>query len=265
MQQAQINGIQIGYEVLGEGEPIAFLNGLAMTTVSWAGQTEFLQKHYQCILQDFRGQLASEKPDSGYTGSQIADDCAKLLDHLGVEACHLVGTSFGGVIAQTFAINYPYRVKSLVLIATASAANEAIRSRIAEWIRHLENKDYHAFLESLKEFSYSDKFLADNEALVQQRFEQFKQLPADFFRGLIRLLQVARDPQLTDKIGQLTCPVLVVYGEQDKFVAPQLNRDLARSIPTSEIVMIPDAGHAVVMEKPALIASLVHGFVGRVS
>jgi pimeloyl-ACP methyl ester carboxylesterase len=60
MQQAQINGIQIGYDVLGEGEPIAFLNGLAMTTVSWAGQTEFLQKHYQCILQDFRGQLAAK-------------------------------------------------------------------------------------------------------------------------------------------------------------------------------------------------------------
>jgi 3-oxoadipate enol-lactonase len=138
MQQAQINGIQIGYDVLGEGEPIAFLNGLAMTTVSWAGQTEFL-------------------------------------------------------------------------------------------------------------------------------LEQFKQLPEDFFRGLIRLLQVARDPQLTDKIGQLACPVLVVYGEQDKFVAPQLNRDLARSISTSEILMIPDAGHAVVMEKPALIASLVHGFVGRIS
>jgi 3-oxoadipate enol-lactonase len=188
-----------------------------------------------------------------------------LLDHLGVEACHLVGTSFGGVIAQTFAINYPYRVKSVVLIATASAADEAIRSHIAEWITYLENKDYHAFLESLKGLSYSDQFLADHEALVQQRFEQFKQLPADFFRGLIRLLQVARDPQLTDKIGQLTCPVLVVYGEQDKFVAPQLNRDLARSIPTSEIVMIPDAGHAVVMEKPGLIASLVHGFVGRFS
>jgi pimeloyl-ACP methyl ester carboxylesterase len=127
MQQAQINGIQIGYDVLGEGEPIAFLNGLAMT------------------------------------------------------------------------------------------------------------------------------------------FEQFNRLPADFFRGLIRLLQVARDPQLTEKVAQLTCPVLVVYGEQDKFVAPQLNRDLARSIPNSEIVMIPDAGHAVVMEQPGLIARLVHGFVGRVS
>jgi 3-oxoadipate enol-lactonase len=252
MQQAQINGIQIGYDVLGEGEPIAFLNGLAMTTVSWAGQTEFLQKHYQCILQDFRGQLASEKPDNGYTSPQIADDCAKLLDHLGVEACHLVGTSFGGVIAQTFAINYPYRVKSLVLIATASAANEAIRSHIAEWITYLENTDYHAFLESLKGLSYSDQFLADNEALVQQRFEQFKQLPEVFFRGLIRLLQVARDPQLTDKVGQLTCPVLIVYGEQDKFVAPQLNRELARSIPTSEILMIPDAGHAAVMEKAGI-------------
>jgi pimeloyl-ACP methyl ester carboxylesterase len=75
-------------------------------------------------------------------------------------------------------------------------------------------------------------------------------LPANFFRGLIRLLHVARDPRLTDEIRQLTCPVLVVYGEQDKFVAPQLNRDLARSVPTSEIVMIPDAGHAVVMEQP---------------
>jgi pimeloyl-ACP methyl ester carboxylesterase len=45
-------------------------------------------------------------------------------------------------------------------------------------------------------------------------------------------------------------PGACLYGEQDKFVAPQLNRDLARSVPTSEIVMIPDAGHAVVMEQP---------------
>ena len=103
MQQARINDIQIGCDVLDDGEPIAFLNNLAITTVSWAGQTEFLQKHYQYILNDFRGQLASEKPDNGYTGSQIADDCVKLLDHLGVETRHLVGTFFSGVSAQTFA------------------------------------------------------------------------------------------------------------------------------------------------------------------
>jgi pimeloyl-ACP methyl ester carboxylesterase len=96
-------------------------------------------------------------------------------------------------------------------------------------------------------------------------FEQFKQLREDFFRGLIRLLQVAQDPPLWDKIGQLACPVLVVYGEQDKFVAPQLNRNLARSIPVAEIVMIPDTGHAVVMEQPGLMAGLVRGFAGRVS
>jgi hypothetical protein len=85
-----------------------------------------------------------------------------------------------------------HRPKVLVSERSLHYATVApIGSYIAEWITYLENKEYHAFLEGLKGLSYSDKFLADHEALVQQRFEQFKQLPEDFFRGLIRLLHVA--------------------------------------------------------------------------
>ncbi|RLC13423.1 MAG: alpha/beta hydrolase, partial [Deltaproteobacteria bacterium] len=84
MSKAKVNGVELYYEIMGEGEPVAFLNGILMTTDRWSGETEFLKTKYKCILHDTRGQFRSEKPEGDYTMELHAEDFISLLDHLDI-------------------------------------------------------------------------------------------------------------------------------------------------------------------------------------
>ena len=86
-------GIRIHWESIGEGEPVAFLNGILMTVDSWKLQTAQLSRGFRCLMHDFRGQLLSSKPADAWTLEDHAEDFGALLDHLGIDSCHVVGTS----------------------------------------------------------------------------------------------------------------------------------------------------------------------------
>src|SRR5579864_6089252 len=110
MATARVGDIAINYEVQGDGEPLIMINGLADDLTSWAAQTEEFARHYKTIVFDNRGIGGTDKPAGKYTTAQMAADARGLLDALGVERAHVIGTSMGGMIAQEFAINYPERV-----------------------------------------------------------------------------------------------------------------------------------------------------------
>ena len=95
MPKASINGVDLYYRIFGEGEPVAFINGVLMTVPSWLIITDRLKNRFKCILHDSRGQILSGKPDTSYSMQQHADDFEKLLDQLHIDACHLVATSYG--------------------------------------------------------------------------------------------------------------------------------------------------------------------------
>ena len=123
MSTALINGGKIGYEVNGSGFPIVVLMGIGGNRKDWHEQVPVFAKHYRTISYDHRGTGDSDKPETGYSISQFADDCIGLLDHLNLDRAHLVGYSMGGRIAQLIASRYPNRVAALVLAATAAKPN----------------------------------------------------------------------------------------------------------------------------------------------
>ena len=114
MSTALINGVKIGYEVNGSGFPIVLLMGLGGNRKDWHEQVPVFAKHYRTISFDHRGTGDSDKPETGYSISQFADDCIGLLDHLNLDRAHLVGYSMGGRIAQLIASRYPSRVVNLL-------------------------------------------------------------------------------------------------------------------------------------------------------
>ena len=104
-----------------------------MTIQSWTPQLVLFKKRYQCIMHDFRGQLLSDKPDEPYSMEQHADDFLKLLDHLKIEKCHIIGTSYGGEVGLVFAYKYPHRVNSLAVIASVSYVEPLLREQVESW------------------------------------------------------------------------------------------------------------------------------------
>jgi len=120
MPTTNANGINLYYEVYGQGEPLLLIMGLSLNSKSWFRTLPALSEHYQVIIFDNRGVGLSDKPNTPYSIELMAEDARAVLDAAGVETAHVYGISMGGMIAQKLAIKYPERIRSLILGCTTS-------------------------------------------------------------------------------------------------------------------------------------------------
>jgi pimeloyl-ACP methyl ester carboxylesterase len=119
MPDAQLNNIRLHYEVHGEGEPLVLIPGFGTGLWIWFKQTPVFTRHFKVILFDPRGVASSEHRDEAISIRTIADDVAELMRFLGIERAHILGASFGGFVAQEFALAYPEMTASLILCCTS--------------------------------------------------------------------------------------------------------------------------------------------------
>jgi pimeloyl-ACP methyl ester carboxylesterase len=248
----------------GEGEPLLLLNGIAMTAVSWEAVAQPLAGRFRVLRCDFRGQLMTPvRPPT--TLAEHADDVAALLDHLGLDAVHVVGTSFGGVVGTLFAARCPERARSLVTIAAADGFDESMASEVARWReaceRSLADADRGHLSDVLEPVVYSPAYLAAHAAELAQRRAQVAALPTAWFEGLIGLLDSAHSLRLREELAAIRCPTLVVAAELDRFVPLGRARGLAAGIPGSRFELVAGAGHAVVVEQPQRVVELCLDFL----
>lgn len=260
MATAEINGLRLHYDLLGHGETVAFLNGVMMTTQSWVLQTSLFRQHYRCLLHDFRGQLLSDKPDEPWTLEDHADDLLALLDLLGIERCHLVGTSYGGEVGLIFACNQPDRVKSLSVISSVSEVGPELDRAVAIWAETALATPDQLYRISVPA-NFSPGFIDANPQLIEQGEERLSACPPEFFTGFARLVDAFRKLDITADLPRITCPTLVLVGEGDRLKPPEYSRLIAERIPSCELLLIPEAGHAVVLERPGEINDALMAFI----
>jgi pimeloyl-ACP methyl ester carboxylesterase len=248
----------------GVGEPLILLNGIAMSAVSWDVVARPLAKEYRVIRCDFRGQLMTPAvPPDNVVGH--ADDVAALLDKLGIDSLHVIGTSFGGVIGTLLASRHSERVRSLVTIASADGFDDAMADEVARWraacVVSLEGSDRGHLSDVLEPVAYSPEWVAAHQAERNQRRAQIAALPDQWFEGLIALLDTAHSLRLGDELTKITCPALVVAAELDGFVPVERARGLAEAIDAVSFEIIERAGHAVVVEQPNRVVELCLEFL----
>jgi pimeloyl-ACP methyl ester carboxylesterase len=248
----------------GTGEPLLLLNGIAMSAVSWDVVARPLAKSYRVIRCDFRGQLMT--PASPPTDiAEHSDDVVALLDHLGIETLHVIGTSFGGVVGTLVAARHSDRVRSLTTIASASGFDEGMADEVARWraacVASLEGPDRGHLSDILEPVAYSPAWVAAHTAERAQRREQISKLPDRWFEGLIGLLDSAHSLRLRDELERVRCPTLVIAAELDGFVPLERARGLAEAIGGASFKIIEGAGHAVVVEKPKRVVDLCLEFL----
>jgi pimeloyl-ACP methyl ester carboxylesterase len=247
--QLPVPGARLHYEILGSGEPIAFLNGILMTCGSWALQTAFFRRRYRCILHDFRGQLLSGDLSEPFTLQTHARDLALLLDHLSLESCHLVGTSYGGEVGLIFARDFPSRVRSLTVIASTARIDGKLRREVESWAAAARDRPDELYRTAART-SFSPAFRRSHAQILQLGEERLAEAPAAFFTGFRKLVDAFLALDLREDLEKIRAPVLVVGAEADALKPVALSRELASAIPGAELVEIPAAGHAVVLEAP---------------
>ncbi|MCB0635047.1 MAG: alpha/beta fold hydrolase [Lewinella sp.] len=260
------DGCRLAYQQRGPqtGTPVVFLNGILMNMQSWEGQYEVLEQHHPCLLYDLRGQLRSDKDFAGEPRMvQHVVDLLFLLRGLGIESCHLVGTSYGGEVAMLFARTHPERVRSLSVIASVSCPDELLRRQVRLWME-LAGTSPELFYDTVATYSYSPDFLVRSGDYLDQRRSSFTRLPAEFFTGFRQLcrafLACEMPPGELEKIQART---LVIAGELDILKPPRHSRVIAERIAGAEYHELAGAGHALVIEQPAAVNDLLREFLEK--
>ncbi len=262
MAYFECNGIRIHWESVGRGEPVALLNGVLMSVDAWKLQLPALTPSHRCLLHDFRGQLLSSKPDRPWTLDDHAADFLALLDHLEIESCHVIGTSYGGEVGMLFAADHPERVRSLAVISSVSEIGADVDRAVLDW-RRAADENPETLYRTMLPTTFSDAFTAANPRLLEQGEERLAACGPEFFRAFVGLIDAFRQLDITPRLPEIRCPTLVMVGEQELLKPTRYSRLIADGIPDAEFAVIPGAGHAVILEQPEAVNDALLDFLRR--
>ena len=261
MSTVTFEGYEIYYERHGHGRPLVVLNGIFMSCASWAAFLPAFSE-VDLILVDLLDQGRSARAWESYTQQLQARLVVSLLDHLELEASDVMGISYGGEVAQLIALDYPSRVNRLILSNTSAYTSPWLRDIGHSWEYAFVSHDGRQFFKTCIPIVYSPGFYERNYAWVAAREELFcKFFTPDVYDAFSRLTRSAEDFDVRDRLADITALTLIISSELD-FVTPVYQqKELLAVIPGASWAMIPDAGHAVMYEKPETFAALVLGFL----
>lgn len=257
------NDIQIYYELHGsEQAPVLVLNnGILMNAAgSWVFQTKTLARHYRLLQYDCRGQGQSDHPDQPYSMALHAEDLAALLSALGIERAHIAGISYGGEVAQAFALAYPQRTLSLILADTVSEVGAELRTTIAAWRDVARTAEPDTFFAVTAPWNFSTEFIRDNAQLLAEARKRYKLLD---YPAVVRLCEAFLELDLTARLSEIKAPVCLIVGEKDILKGIEYARLLKAHLPQAELHVLPGAGHASCWERPQEFNTVVLGFLAK--
>lgn len=262
MPHVHIKDINIYYEISGpENAPVLVLsNGIMMSTASWAFQNSVLNQHLRVLLYDCRGMGKSDHPAGSYSMELHADDLAALLKSLDIPKAHIAGISYGAEISMAFAIRYPELTKSLIVIDGVSEIHPLLRAQTYPWLIAAQRNDPKLLLETSYHMNFSEEWIKANQIFIDGSVDRFAQLDLEAFS---RLMEAFFQIDLTEELSKISAPTLVIVGEKDLIKGREYSEIITREIPKSEFVLVPSAGHALSLEKPALLNTLMLGFVTK--
>lgn len=264
MGYLEINDTKIYYEINGNGKPLAFLNGIFMSTSSFSSFLPLFSKNYQVILHDFRGQWNSGKDGEKYSLELHADDFYKLLKGLGINKIDIVGISYGGEIALRFVVSYPEIVNSLVIVSSVSEVDDELNRKILRWIEGARSKNSEIFINSWLQDVYSPKFLEKYEIFLRNKLkESLLKFDYDASIKLMEAFLELKENPLTPLLNKIKVPTLIVAGELDTLKPIKFSKIIQDKIENSELVIVGDSGHAIPVEKKNELETVIFGFLEK--
>ena len=268
MPKALVNGIQIYYESTGEGFPLILAHEFAGDFRSWEPQVRFFSRRYRVITYNARGYPPSDVPtdEDAYSQDIAVEDLRSLLEHLGIDKAHIGGLSMGGTLALNFGLAHPEMAESLIIAAAGSGSTDvdAWRENVAESSRGMEQHGM-SYMYDYSRGAARVQLLRKDPRGYREFADQFLSHSnlgsALTFRGV----QGKRPPvfAIEDEMRALTVPSLIMLGdEDDPCIEPSIF--MKSCIPTSGLVMFPQAGHAINLEDPDLFNRTVMDFLTAV-
>jgi pimeloyl-ACP methyl ester carboxylesterase len=235
MAYAQVNGLELYYEVHGTGKPLVLLpGGLLTIDLSFGAVLPRLAATRQVIGVELQGHGHTADIDREPTFPNMASDIVGLLDHLGIERADLFGFSLGGLVALQTAITYPERVDRLVAAAT-----------------HFRSEGYHIEIRDPELWATSTRMPTENDfKAMQDAYVQVAPDPSGFAAIEAKLQPVLGgvDDWTSDDLRGITAPTLLMIGDHD-FVTIEHAAQMHDLIPNSHLAVLPNTTHMAVADR----------------
>ena len=249
MANTDVGGVDIHYEIVGEGHALLLLHGAGTSRAMWEYMVPDLATSFRVITCDLRGHGDSGRGDpTRYSIGLFADDIKGLLDKLGVEKVHFVGYSTGALIAEQFAITYPERLHTLVLGGTPTRVPPFFENTVPFGIRLMKFERLGGLL-----LRRVPKDRRGHVAKVGT--EMYSKAGKEVFSADVKASRAFLEklPDLTT----ISVPVLIVSGDKDSFSNGEVMRKL---IPRARVAIIEGATHGLTAEKPEAFVKVILDF-----
>lgn len=254
VRRVDVGPVELCCDIRGEGRPIVFIHGNALTHRSWLHQLEHFAKNYQVIAPDLRGHGDSDKPEGSYPISYFVTDVIGLLDALHIDRAVLAGHSMGGRVALSAALQYPERVTALVLVNTSATPFSRAHKQIDQ-VRtlglELELKEFIDFLSSSE----------TPETLKQEILNEELKTPE---RVRVELWRTVSTFDVSGRLREIDKPVLIIVGELDQGTPMADSQRLHASVRGSTLVTVPEVAHFTMLERPGIVNRCIEDFLRKV-
>jgi pimeloyl-ACP methyl ester carboxylesterase len=269
-----VNTIELGPQSADTGKPLVFVHGLSGSWPNWLEQLPVFAHERRVVALDLPGFGHSPMPAERLSIAGYARTLDGLLDRLEIDAAALVGNSMGGFIAAELAISFPQRVERLVLVSAAGISTHQHRGslRAVPALRRVERilMAAGAWTAAKSDTVARRARLRDLTLSVAARHPSHLPAPlaAEQLRGagkpgFMQGLEAVLDYEIRERLGEIGCPTLIVWGDSDRLISVRDADVFAELIPNSRKVVFADTGHVAMLERPDEFNALLEQFLAE--
>ena len=253
-----MSAVEVSYRVEGSGPALYMVHGIGARKSAWDALIADLRHDFTCISYDLRGHGESPVPPTPYNLDELVEDLEALRCKLGHAQIHLIGHSLGGMIGPAYARAHPQRVLSLGLLSTAAGRSEEDRAKLQTVGEAMESKGIVPVLNTFVERWYTDEFIEKYPDRVEARLQQVRDTPDDVF---LNVFWIYAHTEMAPWLQEVTCPCLVLTGENDGGCNPRLNRFIADALSNAKLAILGRLKHAILIEDPEAVLSQLKPFL----
>lgn len=261
MPKLNIEDYNIHYESYGSGEPIIFLSGIMMNTISWHPFRKSFND-YNLILVDLIDQGQSSNVNFQYDQNFQVEILYKFIEALNLDKCHIVGISYGGEVALQFALKHPQKLKSIILSNTTCHSSNIMKDIMELWDFTASTYDGRMLFKAVMPYIYSHKFYEENTKWIRKKEELFSiGLNKQWYEAFRRIIKSGLNLNLIKEIENISLPTMIIGSEYDILTPINYQKLIQEKIKNSRMIVIEEAGHAVMYEKPIEFIAVIKGFL----
>jgi pimeloyl-ACP methyl ester carboxylesterase len=266
------DGITIHGVEVGEGQPIVFLHGVALSVATWPYQFAGLRDRHRVIALDARGHGESKCEHPQWGVDRMASDVAQVLSRLDLRDAILVGHSMGGMITQQLCVDFPdlarERVAGVVLLSTAASISQGVpgfrqfnRRAMQPGSRAVNRVGRMPSVMPPAEYGYAIARLGLGVHPDPRHVTHTQNMIASFpTSSMAALMPQVAGFEVRHKLKNFPVPALIITGSRDLLTPPRLGKEMAKRIPKAEFEVVPGAGHMLMMERAQWLNERIETF-----